>query len=58
MGRPRTHHRTAADTVPESLSNQGHSYEVEHKCYEARLFCESLLKGNHSIIGLIGVSTH
>ena len=41
-----------ADTVPESLSNQGHSYDVEHKCYEARLFCESLLKGNHSIIGL------
>ncbi len=43
------------------MGNQGRQYAVEHRCYEARLFCESLLKGNHSIIGmpmLIMILTH
>ena len=42
---------THADTCNESMGNQGNSYSIEHRCYEARLFCESLLKGNHSIVG-------
>ena len=40
------------DTFEETVGNQGRSLEVEHRCYEARLFCESLLKGNPSVIGI------
>ena len=37
----------------ESTDNRGNQFEVEHICYEVRLFCESLLKGNPSVIELL-----
>ena len=37
----------------ESADNRGHQYEVEHCCYEVRLYCELLLKGNPSVIELL-----
>jgi len=37
----------------ESIDNRGHSYEIEHCCYEVRMFCELLLKGNPSVIELL-----
>ena len=44
---------THAASVTESMGNQGQQRAVEHKCYEARLLAECLLKGNPNIVGVL-----
>ncbi len=41
------------DLIKESFDNQGKSLAVEHKVYEAKLFCEMLIKGNPNIMEML-----